>query len=61
MQSSAGRADIVADAIAHFAAEEKQSMDRLRDHVQSNLRYVAALALVLSGTACLIDAEDIAL
>jgi hypothetical protein len=47
MQSSASLADVVADAGAHFFAEEKQSLDRLSDHLQSNLRYVAALALVL--------------
>jgi hypothetical protein len=49
MQSSASRADIVADAGPHFSsAKEKQSMDwLLSDHMQSNLRYFAALALVL--------------
>jgi hypothetical protein len=47
MQSSASLADVVADAGAHFSAKEKQSFDRLSDHLQSNLRYAAALALVL--------------
>jgi len=47
MQSSASLADLAGDAGAHFSAKEKQSMERLIDHLQSNLRYVAALALVL--------------
>jgi len=41
MQSSASRADVVADAGPHFSAKEKQSMDWLSDHMQSNLRYFA--------------------
>ena len=47
---------------AQFSAafKEQQAICGMFDHVQSN-RYVAALALVLSGTACLIGAEDIAL
>jgi|SRR6476620_7882785 hypothetical protein len=47
MQSSASLVDVVSDAGSHFSPEEDQSMDLLPDHVQSNLRYVAALALVL--------------
>jgi hypothetical protein len=38
-------------------AEEQQAVDRLFDHLQSNLQYVAALALALHG-AC--SSEDIA-
>src|SRR5436305_4240931 len=44
MQFSASLADVVADAGAHFSTKEKQSTDRLSDHLKSNLRYVAALA-----------------
>jgi hypothetical protein len=47
MQSSASRTDIVADADAHFSPKEQQSFDLLSAHLQSNPRYVAALALVL--------------
>jgi hypothetical protein len=47
MQLSASLADLVADAGAHFSTKEKKSADRLSDHLQSNLRYVATLALVL--------------
>jgi hypothetical protein len=51
MQSGARRTNFVADAAPHFSAKEKQSMERLTDHMQSNLWYFAALALVLRGTA----------
>jgi len=43
------------------AFKEQQAIDGMFDHVLHSNRYVAALVLVLSGTACLIDAEDIAL
>jgi hypothetical protein len=49
MQSGASLAHVVADAGAHFSAKEKQPIDRLSDHVQPHLRYVAALALVLGS------------
>ena len=37
----------VGDAGTHFTAKKQQSVNWLCDHVQSNLQYVAALALVL--------------
>ena len=47
MKLRASLAHVIADAGAHFSAKEKQSTNWLSDHLQSNLRYVAALALVL--------------
>jgi hypothetical protein len=39
------------------SAEEQQAVHRLFDHLQSNLQYIAVLALALHG-AC--SSEDIA-
>jgi len=50
MQSSVAPTD-VGDAGPHFPAKKQQSVCWLCDHGQSNLQYVAALALVLRGTA----------
>jgi hypothetical protein len=42
------------------AFKEQQAICGMFDHVLHSNRSVAGLALVLSGTACLIGAEDIA-
>jgi hypothetical protein len=61
MHKGARSGNVVSHNIQFAAAfKEQQAIGGRFDHVQSN-RYVAALALVLSGTACLIDAENIAL
>jgi hypothetical protein len=60
MHKGAGTAHVISHN-AQFAAafKEQQAICGMLDHMQSN-RYVAALALVLPETACLIDSESIA-
>jgi hypothetical protein len=47
MQSSASLADVGGDAGAYFSAKEKQSMNRLSGHLQSNLRTRCAGSVTL--------------
>ena len=49
MHSGADLGDVVSDARMHLSspAEEQQAVHRLFDHLQSNLQYIAALALAL--------------
>jgi len=61
VHQGASSANIVScNAQFSAAIKEQQAIRGMFDHEQSN-PYVAALALVLSGTACLINDEDIAL
>ncbi len=59
IHSGANLGDVVSDARMHTSspAEEQLAIHRLFDHLQSNLQYIAALALALHG-AC--SREDIA-
>jgi hypothetical protein len=49
MQLGADLGNVVSDARMHLSspAEEQQAVHRLFDHLQSNLQYIAALALAL--------------
>jgi hypothetical protein len=49
MHSGADLGKVVSDARMHLSppAEEQQAVNRLFDHLQSNLQYIAALALAL--------------
>jgi hypothetical protein len=49
INSGAGSGDVVSDTCVQLSApaEEQQAVHRLSDHLQSNLQYVAALALAL--------------
>jgi hypothetical protein len=52
IHSGANLGDIVSDARMQLSspAEEQQAIHRLFDHLQSDLQYIAALALALWGT-----------
>ena len=49
MDSGAGLRDVVSDTCVQLSApaEEQQAVHRSFDHLQSNLQYIAALALAL--------------
>jgi hypothetical protein len=61
MQSSASLADLAGDAGAHFSAKEKQSMERLIDHLQFNPRCVPGRAdhQGAEGACCRSSAGDL--